>query len=110
DQLASLRLLQAQSQAQGRAVDAARRASTISETRWRNGLVSQLELLDARRSELRNRRDALHVRAAQYQATVALIRAIGGEWQPPGEQRELALGPQSLFSSSSSPSSSPVSR
>ncbi len=107
DQLASLRLLQAQSRAQGRAVDAARRASTISETRWRNGMVSQLELLDARRSELRNRRDALHVRAAQYQATVALIRAIGGEWQPPGEQRELALGPQSL---SSSPSSSPVSR
>jgi multidrug efflux system outer membrane protein len=36
----------------------------------RNGLVSQLELLDARRSELRNRRQALQVRSAQYQATV----------------------------------------
>ncbi|MES2941028.1 MAG: efflux transporter outer membrane subunit [Pseudomonadota bacterium] len=101
DQLAALRLLHEQSQAQGRAVDAARRASTISETRWRNGLVSQLELLDARRSELRNRRDALHVRAAQYQATVALIRAIGGDWAP-GEPRQLALGTSS--SSSSAPS------
>jgi multidrug efflux system outer membrane protein len=37
-------------------------------------------LLDARRSELRNRRQALQVKASQYQATVALIRAIGGGW------------------------------
>lgn len=80
DQLVALRLLHEQSQAQGRAVDGARRASAISETRYRNGLVSQLELLDARRSELRNRRQALQVRAQQYQATVGLIRALGGGW------------------------------
>lgn len=80
DQLSALRLLGEQSQAQGRAVDAARRASTISETRYRNGMVSQLELLDARRSELRNRRQALQIRAAQSQATVGLIRALGGGW------------------------------
>jgi len=83
DQLAALRLLGEQSMAQGRAVDSARRASAISETRYRNGLVSQLELLDARRSELRNRRQALQVRSAQYQATVGLIRAIGGGWEAP---------------------------
>jgi multidrug efflux system outer membrane protein len=80
DQLSALRLLAEQSQAQGRAVDAARRASAISETRYRSGLVSQLELLDARRSELRNRRQALQVRSAQYQATVGLVRALGGGW------------------------------
>lgn len=80
DQLAALRLLQAQAEAQGRAVDAARRATTLSDTRYRNGLVSQLELLDARRSELRNRREALQVRSAQFQATVGLIRALGGGW------------------------------
>ncbi|RYY72686.1 MAG: efflux transporter outer membrane subunit, partial [Comamonadaceae bacterium] len=82
DQLGELRLLAEQEQAQGRAVDAARRASAISETRYRNGLVSQLELLDARRSELRNRRQALQVRSAQYQATVGLVRALGGGWGP----------------------------
>lgn len=82
DQLSALRLLDEQSAAQSRAVDAARRASAISETRYRNGLVSQLELLDARRSELRNRRQALQVRSAQYQATVGLIRALGGGWEP----------------------------
>ena len=80
DELAALRLLAEQGAAQGQAVDAAVRATTLSETRYRNGLVSQLELLDARRSELRNRREALQVRSAQYQATVRLIRALGGGW------------------------------
>jgi multidrug efflux system outer membrane protein len=86
DQLAGLRLLDEQAQAQARAVEAARRASAISETRYRSGLVSQLELLDARRSELRNRRQALQVRSAQYQATVGLIRALGGGWEAPARE------------------------
>jgi multidrug efflux system outer membrane protein len=80
DQLAALRLLDDQAQAQSRAVRAATRASALSEARWRNGLVSQLELLDARRGELRNRRQALQVKAEQYQATVGLVRALGGAW------------------------------
>jgi multidrug efflux system outer membrane protein len=83
DQLSALRLLQDQSLAQGRAVSAAQRASAISETRYRNGLVSQLELLDARRNELLNRRQAQRVEAAQLQATVLLIRALGGGWDVP---------------------------
>ena len=80
DQLSALRLLHEQSVAQGRAVDAARRATTLSDARYRAGMVSQLELLDARRSELRNRREALQVRSAQFQATVVLVRALGGGW------------------------------
>ena len=80
DQLSELRLLADQSQAQARAVDSAARTTTLSDARYRNGFVSQLELLDARRSELRNRRQALQVRAAQYQATVGLVRALGGGW------------------------------
>jgi multidrug efflux system outer membrane protein len=80
DQLAQLRLLSEQSQAQARAVDSAARTTALSDARYRNGLVSQLELLDARRSELRNRREALQVKSAQYQATVGLVRALGGGW------------------------------
>ena len=80
DQLSGLRLLSEQSQVQDRAVTSATRATALSDTRWRNGLVSQLDLLDARRGELRNRRLALQLRAAQYQATVGLIRALGGSW------------------------------
>ena len=80
DQLSGLRLLAEQSQAQDRAVTSAARSTALSEIRYRNGYVSQLELLDAQRSELRNRREALQVRSAQYQSTVALVRALGGDW------------------------------
>jgi multidrug efflux system outer membrane protein len=62
--------------------------------RYRNGLVSQLELLDARRSELRSQRQALQVRTAQYTATVGLIRALGGGWTAPqtaAQEQNLAV-------------------
>nr|WP_315430594.1 efflux transporter outer membrane subunit [uncultured Albidiferax sp.] len=85
DQLSALRLLEQQAQAQGRAVASASRATVLSDSRYRNGLVSQLDLLDARRSELSNRRQALNVRSAQYQSTVTLIRALGGGWDAPGK-------------------------
>jgi multidrug efflux system outer membrane protein len=80
DQLAALRLLTEQAEAQGRAVASASRSTALSGTRYRAGYVSQLELLDAQRSELRNRREALQVRSARYQSTVALVRALGGSW------------------------------
>lgn len=80
DQLAALRLLRQQDAAEQRAVDAASRATQLSERRWREGLVSQLELLDAQRSELADRRAAVEVKNAQYQATVGLVRALGGGW------------------------------
>jgi multidrug efflux system outer membrane protein len=80
DQLAALHHLEGQSEAQSRAVASAARTTALSDTRYRGGFVSQLELLDAQRSELRNRRQALAVRSAQYQATVGLVRALGGGW------------------------------
>ncbi|MDN3920057.1 efflux transporter outer membrane subunit [Roseateles violae] len=80
DQLSALQLLAAQGEVQATAVASATRATKLSESRYRNGLVSQLELLDSRRSELDLRRQALQVRAAQYLATVGLIKALGGGW------------------------------
>ncbi|MBC7377625.1 MAG: efflux transporter outer membrane subunit [Burkholderiaceae bacterium] len=80
DQLSALQSLAVQSQLQAQAVASATRALQLSDARYRNGLVSQLELLDARRSELSSRRQALQVRAAQYQSTVGLIKALGGGW------------------------------
>ena len=80
DQLAALQLLADQAEAQDRAVASAARSTALSDVRYRSGYVSQLDLLDAQRSELRNRRAALQVRSAQYQSTVALVRALGGSW------------------------------
>jgi outer membrane protein, multidrug efflux system len=82
DQLAALRLLNEQSEAQARAVASSSRSTSLSGSRYRAGYVSQLELLDSQRSELRNRRQALQVRADRYQSTVALVRALGGGWEP----------------------------
>lgn len=83
DSLSGLQLLSRQATVQAQAVQASSRATALSDTRYRNGFVSQLDLLDARRSELRNRRAALQVQAAQYQATVSLVRALGGGWSAP---------------------------
>lgn len=80
DQLSSLQYLSDQAEAQDRAVASATRSTALSDARYRNGFVSQLDLLDAQRSELRNRRVAVQVRGAQYQATVGLVRALGGGW------------------------------
>ena len=77
---ANLRAAQAALQTARLNLSYTRVCAPVSDTRYRNGLVSQLELLDARRSELRNRRQALQVRTAQYTATVGLIRALGGDW------------------------------
>lgn len=81
DQLAALHMLAAQREVESQAVDLGSRAVLLADSRYRSGLASQLDVLDARRGELRTRREALQVRAAQYQATVRLIRALGGGWE-----------------------------
>jgi len=80
DQLSGLTLLQAQREAQAEAVSAAERAMALTDSRYRNGAISQLDLLDSRRTTLANRRVALQVKAAQFQATIALVKALGGGW------------------------------
>jgi multidrug efflux system outer membrane protein len=81
NQLSDLAYLQQQQGAEAQAVDAATRALAQSQSRYKNGQSSQLEVLDAQRQQLAIRRQALRVRAAQYQSTVGLIRALGGGWQ-----------------------------
>lgn len=80
DQLATLSGLRQQHVALVEAVSAAERAATLSAARERGGIVASLERLDAQRSALRQRRAALQVEAAQAQATVGLVRALGGSW------------------------------
>jgi len=78
--LSDLDDLHRQQLAESEAVASAARAYDLSQTRYREGSSSQLDVLDAQRSYLAIRREALRVRAAQYQASIALIRAIGGDW------------------------------
>ncbi len=83
DQLSALRLLASQEAILKRATDAARRTTALVASNYADGLASQLELLDAERVELRDRRQALLAHAARFQATVGLIKALGGGWDDP---------------------------
>lgn len=80
DSLSDIRLLAQQEAAQQQAVASAARASALADSRYRNGQTGQLELLDAQRSELGIRRQALSIRQDRYLASLSLIRALGGSW------------------------------
>jgi multidrug efflux system outer membrane protein len=80
DQLSALRLLARKEAVLKGATKAALRTTELVASNYEDGLASQLELLDAERNELRIRRQALLVHAARFQATVGLIKALGGGW------------------------------
>ena len=80
DQLTNLRILADQSDVIGITVDADARVTAQLESRQTNGLASRLEVLDAHRTELKDRRTALQIQSARYIATVVLVRALGGGW------------------------------
>lgn len=83
DQLSSLRVLADHERVQTVAAASATRAREIARSRYEGGLGSQLDLLDAQRTELRHQRQVVQVRSFQYQATVGLVRALGGGWEAP---------------------------
>jgi multidrug efflux system outer membrane protein len=80
DQLSAQRLLARQSEVLERALGSAQRAGELSALRFRSGSISQLEWLVVQRRELQSRRQLLQLRASRSQATVALVRALGGGW------------------------------
>jgi len=79
--LADIRLRREQSQAQQKLLKAATQAADISTRRYKEGLVSFLEVIDSERSRLQAVRDAIQIRAEELIATARLIKAIGGRWE-----------------------------
>jgi multidrug efflux system outer membrane protein len=80
DTLAGLSLLGEQYAAQVRAVDAARKVAELSRNRYKEGLVSYFEVVDAERTELENEILAFDLNGQRMVDTVLLIRALGGGW------------------------------
>ena len=83
DSLSSLRILGDQTKIQQDAVQSAARAAQLSQIQYREGSISYLDVLDADRVVLQQRRTAVQLDGQQAQATVQLIRAIGGGWDAP---------------------------
>lgn len=83
--LVDLRTLAAQAAAQGRAVEASRRTLQLSQDQYRNGAVTFLDVADAERTLFNSERTAAQLLGQRMQATVQLIKALGGGWRDKAE-------------------------
>jgi len=80
DSLSGIRHLTDQSAAQQRAVTHARRAVDLATDRYRSGLVSYIEVVDASRDALQAERGNAQLAGERLIASVQLIKALGGGW------------------------------
>jgi len=80
DQLSSLRILEAESTVEQRAVESAQHSYEISNQRYKGGVTSYLEVLTAEAALLQNQRTAINLQTRQFVSSVGLVRALGGGW------------------------------
>jgi multidrug efflux system outer membrane protein len=80
DALTGTRLLNDQSAAQDRALEAARRVGALAQKRYDAGFVNYFEVIDAQRTVLAAERASARLAAQRLNNSVALIKALGGGW------------------------------
>jgi NodT family efflux transporter outer membrane factor (OMF) lipoprotein len=80
DQLSGLRILEQESGAEAKAVDAAQRSFDLSNQRYKGGVTSYLEVLTAEATLLQNQKTAIDLESRQFVTSVGLVRALGGGW------------------------------
>jgi len=80
DNLAGLRILDAESKKQSQAVQSAELSLGLSTNRYKGGLVTYLEVITAQSAALSNERTAVDLLTRRMNSTVLLIKALGGGW------------------------------
>jgi NodT family efflux transporter outer membrane factor (OMF) lipoprotein len=80
DQLSALRILEQEAATEQRAVDAAQHSFDLSNTRYKGGVTSYLEVLTAEQTLLQAQVTAINIESRQFAASVSLVRALGGGW------------------------------
>jgi NodT family efflux transporter outer membrane factor (OMF) lipoprotein len=80
DQLSNLRILEQEAAAEQHAVDAARHSFDLSNTRYKGGVTSYLEVLTAEQTLLQDQVTSISIQSRQFAASVSLVRALGGGW------------------------------
>jgi hydrophobe/amphiphile efflux-1 (HAE1) family protein/NodT family efflux transporter outer membrane factor (OMF) lipoprotein len=78
--LAGIHYLVDQAAAQQRAVENSQRAAELATDRYRSGIVSYIEVVDASRDTLQAERDNAQLAGQRLIAAVQLIKALGGGW------------------------------
>ncbi|MFZ1546635.1 MAG: efflux transporter outer membrane subunit [Candidatus Nitrotoga sp.] len=82
DNLAVQQILDEAAKAQAAAVKAARAAAAITYNQYRNGIVDYLPVIVAQTTALGDERIALDMLGRRLVASVSLIKALGGGWEP----------------------------
>jgi NodT family efflux transporter outer membrane factor (OMF) lipoprotein len=80
DNLAALRVLAEESGAQQRAVGAAQHELDLAMQRYQGGAVGYLEVVTAQSMALTNERTAIDIARRRLDASVLLVKALGGLW------------------------------
>jgi NodT family efflux transporter outer membrane factor (OMF) lipoprotein len=80
DNLATLRILEQQSQAQRVAVEAAQESLNLSMSRYKGGLVTYLDVISAQSIDLQDEYAEVDILRRRMDASVLLIKALGGGW------------------------------
>ena len=80
DNLAALRILERESAKQQQAVESAERSLALSTNRYKGGLVTYFEVITAQSIALSNEITAVNILTRRMNASVLLIKALGGGW------------------------------
>jgi multidrug efflux system outer membrane protein len=86
DALAGQATYAAQLRAQQAVAQAEADRFKLSDLQYRNGIASQLDLLDAQRSLFTAQQQSIEANLARLQNQVVLYRVLGGGWTEPGQQ------------------------
>ncbi len=82
DNLAALRILEAESVVQDQVVQSAQQVVAITTNQYQAGTVAYLNVLVAQTTALANDRAALGILGRRLTASVLLVKALGGGWTP----------------------------
>lgn len=80
DNLSALRVLEREASKQHEATTAAENSLQLSTSRYKGGLVTYLEVITAQNIALQNERAEVDLERRRMDATVLLIKALGGGW------------------------------
>jgi NodT family efflux transporter outer membrane factor (OMF) lipoprotein len=80
DNLAALRILEVEAQRQHESTDSATQTLDLSQTRYEGGVDNYLQVITWQTAALNNERNDIDIMRRRMEASVVLIKAIGGGW------------------------------
>jgi multidrug efflux system outer membrane protein len=95
DELSDLRLLADKAETLAATLRAAKEYSQLTEAQYKQGITTYLQVMDANQTLLTNQLAAVEAQDERLIASVLLVKALGGGWEPQDQvlptQRRLAL-------------------